>query len=161
MDSRIVRVATVAAMCVLIAAVGVPSFAGSAPNVTSEDHMDPQNPRDLGRADSNTGVTVNFGWGVVAPLSRVDTSSSRYVGGTSLLKADLERIVPGASLTPPSALPSGYRILAVHLGAQTVYVTFKSEEEKKQYLADLMRDLTETGHAVKPFAQEADTSPKP
>jgi len=163
MDARIARVARFATLCVLGSGVTVLSFAGSGTNVTSEDHTDPQSTLGRVRVSTSADVTMAPGWGPVIPVSQADGSGSRYAAVT-LVQPDLQRIVPGASLTRPSAVPDGARILAVHLGAQTVYVSSRSEEEKQRYLADLARYLSERGLGVKPSvpAREAGSpSPKP
>ena len=49
----------------------------------------------------------------------------------------------------PSTLQKDQRLLAVHMGTETVYVAFKDDAERKQYIANLKRDLADMGLAIR------------
>ena len=93
-----------------------------------------------------------------APESSARDLQNRFGSGTEinrLIPEVLMRMHLGRALSTvsPSTVQKDHQLLAVHIGTETVYVAFKNDAERKQYIANFKRDLAHMGLAIKSRAR--------
>jgi len=57
--------------------------------------------------------------------------------------------VADTTAMPPATTSPNQRILAVHFGAETYYVTFRDDDERRQYVKDLRTAVDKLGLSIK------------
>jgi hypothetical protein len=74
---------------------------------------------------------------------------SPLLSSTEARREPFTQLLQGASKVLPGAMNDSQRLLAVHVGAETYYVRFKSDEERKQYLDKLKGTVADMGMSIK------------
>ena len=174
MRSRIVRVAASVSLCVFVVGVlAEPSFARDFPAKRSGGVSAGIPERGVylmttgGQRVAAPGTSRPFyGYSSLTGRSLVGSQSAnaspfaspRQTPNPFGSRAQVDRLIPGASTVLPSGAQKDQRLLAVHMGTETVYVSFKTEAERKQFIADLKRNLADVGLAVERRARTGSSS---
>jgi len=62
--------------------------------------------------------------------------------------SEIQQLIPEGATVLPSTFQKDQRLLAVHRGTETVYVSFKSDAERKEYIGNLQRKLAGVGMEI-------------